>query len=87
VSDLGKGAGREAEAVTGSRPLRPPGSPGAPQYRLKSVSITNGVAEWQERSHDDLVLAVADAPWQAERPSGLFVAVIPRDPPVRVRPR
>jgi hypothetical protein len=38
------------------------------QFQLRSVPIKPDAAiEWRERPHDDLVLAVAIAAWQAEK--------------------
>jgi hypothetical protein len=42
----------------------------------------SAVIEGRERPHHGLVLAIAVAARQAERPSAFYVAVIPRDPPV-----
>jgi hypothetical protein len=37
------------------------------QFQLKSIPLDPSAVEWRERPHDDLVLAVASAAWQAER--------------------
>jgi len=56
------------------------------QFRLRTVTPTDNVVEWRERPHDDLVLAVAVAAWQAERGPGFTVLAIEGDA-VPVRPR
>ncbi|HVK13907.1 MAG TPA: hypothetical protein VM597_34510 [Gemmataceae bacterium] len=54
------------------------------QFRMRTVPLTDDVVEWRERPHDDLVLAVAVAAWQAERGPGFTVISIEGDPvPVR----
>jgi hypothetical protein len=57
------------------------------QFRLRTVALTDDVVEWRERPHDDLVLAVAVAAWQGERPWPFFFAVLHPGTPVPVRPR
>ena len=37
------------------------------QFQLKAISLDPCAVEWREQPHDDLVLAVAVAAWQAER--------------------
>jgi hypothetical protein len=53
------------------------------QFQLKTVPMTaDAVIEWRERPHDDLVLAVAIAAWQAEQPGvGFFFDVVTMPPP------
>ncbi len=47
------------------------------QFRLKAVPMSEDAAiEWRERPDDDLVLAVAVAAWQAERPPQWFVFMV-----------
>jgi hypothetical protein len=41
-------------------------------FQLKTISLDPSAVEWRERPHDDLVLAVASAAWQAERPGLVF---------------
>ena len=55
------------------------------QFRLRTVPLTDDVVEGRERPHDDLVLAVAVAAWQGERPSPFFFAVLHPGTPVRPR--
>jgi hypothetical protein len=51
------------------------------QFQLKVVPVKPDVLEWRERPHDDLVLAVAIAVWQAERYFPCFFYVYsPPDP-------
>jgi hypothetical protein len=54
------------------------------QFKLKAVPMTADAAvEWRERPHDDLVLAVAVAAWEAERPGvNFYFQVVTMDPPV-----
>jgi hypothetical protein len=51
------------------------------QFRLKTVPLTDDVVEWRERPHDDLVLAVAVAVLQVERPGGVFAYTTRTMPP------
>jgi hypothetical protein len=54
------------------------------QFQLKTVPIKPEALEWRERPHDDLVLAVGIAAWQAERsfPLGVwFPSVSDPEPP------
>jgi hypothetical protein len=53
------------------------------QFRLRTVPLTDDVVEWRERPHDDLVLAVAIAARQGERPCPFFFAVLHPGTPVR----
>ena len=55
------------------------------QSRLRTVPRTDDVVEWRERPHADVVLAVAVAAWQGERPCPSFVAVLHPGTPVRPR--
>ena len=51
-------------------------------FQLKTISLDPSAVEWRERPHDDLVLAVASAAWQAERPGpGFFFAVVSANRP------
>lgn len=53
-------------------------------FQLKAVPLKPDALEWRERPHDDLVLAVAIAAWQAERAGPAFfiycVSVPPPEP-------
>jgi hypothetical protein len=52
------------------------------QFQLKTVSLDPAAVEWRDRPHDDLVLAVAVAAWQAERPCGFWAHTFEMaDPP------
>jgi hypothetical protein len=55
------------------------------QFQLRAVPLKPDALEWRERPHDDLVLAVGIAAWQAERyyPIGVWVF----DPPDPEPPR
>jgi hypothetical protein len=56
------------------------------QFQLKAVPLDPSAVEWRERPHDDLVLAVACAAWQAERPGpAFFLEVVTPDPAPRPR--
>lgn len=47
------------------------------QFQLKTVRLTqDATIEWRERPHDDLVLAVAIAAWQAEQYFPFFLEVV-----------
>jgi hypothetical protein len=41
-------------------------------FQLKTIPLDPSAVAWRERPHDDLVLAVAAAAWQAERPGLVF---------------
>jgi hypothetical protein len=56
------------------------------QFRMRTVPMTDDVIEWRERPHDDLVLAVAVAAWQAERGPG-FAVIMCEGEPEPARPR
>jgi hypothetical protein len=45
------------------------------QFQMKAISLDPAAVEWRERPHDDLVLAVAVAAWQAERPGPAFFLI------------
>jgi hypothetical protein len=46
-------------------------------FQLKSVPMAqDALLEWRERPHDDLVLAVAVAAWQAERPVRVWLRML-----------
>ncbi len=53
---------------------------------LKGALLDFALIEWQERPHDDLVLAVAVAAWQAERLGPGSVCGV-GSAPVQDRPR
>jgi hypothetical protein len=55
------------------------------QFQLKAVPLKPDALEWRERPHDDLVLAVGIATWQAERyfSFGLWVIPLPDPEPPR----
>jgi hypothetical protein len=54
------------------------------QFQLKTVSLDPAAVEWRDRPHDDLVLAVAVAVWQAERRTGFHAFTVETaDPPTR----
>ena len=46
-------------------------------FRVKVTDAANETfGAWRERPHDDLVLAVAIAAWQAERPAPFALLVV-----------
>jgi hypothetical protein len=51
-------------------------------FQLKTVPLDPSALEWRERPHDDLVLAVGIAAWQAERQAPFFFEIItgPEEP-------
>jgi hypothetical protein len=51
-------------------------------FQLKTVPLDPSALEWRERPHDDLVLAVGIAVWQAERQAAFYFEVIsgPEEP-------
>jgi hypothetical protein len=53
------------------------------QFQLKAVPLKPDAVEWRERPHDDLVLAVGIAAWQAERyfPFGIWFISAPDPEP------
>lgn len=51
------------------------------QFQLRAVPLKPEALEWRERPHDDLVLAVGIAAWQAERYYPLFVWCSPPSDP------
>lgn len=52
-------------------------------FKIKTAPLKDDAAiEWRERPHDDLVLAVAIAVWQAQRAGiGFYFAVVPTAEP------
>lgn len=54
-------------------------------FQIKSVLLkADAEIEWRERTHEDLVVAVTIAAWQAERSGvGFLFAVFPEEPIVR----
>ena len=55
------------------------------QFQMKAIWLDPAAVGWRERPHDDLVLAVAAAAWQAEQHVPFFIEIIdlgtPPEPP------
>ena len=62
--------------VAPTMPLAPTLAGELHQFQVRAVSLAADAAEWRERPHDDLVLAVAIAVWHAERPAAFVCRVI-----------